>query len=160
MTEIRALAPGERPALEFLLAEIGRHYTGTPRPAADCARAAREIAEDGFLACLIAWDGPDPLGLAIFTFLQPTPRAGGSLFLKELFVRGAARGRGVGRALMRRLAETAKARGCERLDWTTERDLTGAIAFYAAMGAPVLDEKIYYRVTDDGFDALIARLGG
>jgi GNAT superfamily N-acetyltransferase len=158
--EIRPLAPGDRPVLERLLSDIHEHYHGTPRPAGHSAAIARQLAEDGYCDVVLAWEGDDAQGLAVFSFLHPAAGPGGMLFLKELFVRAEARGRGIGRALMRHLAVTARRRGCSRIDWTTDAELAGALAFYRGIGAVEVPRKVYYRIPAAEFDGLIARLGG
>jgi GNAT superfamily N-acetyltransferase len=156
--EIRPLAPGDRAALEALLSEINEHYYGEPRDTASKAAIARELIEDGYCDTLLAWNGEACVGLAIFTFLQPTARTGGTLFLKELFVSAPARSRRLGRAFMARLAAIARDRGCSRLDWTAQRGDPRTMRFYREIGASLLEEKAYFRFTEDEFDALIERL--
>ena len=73
-----------------------------------------------------------------------------SLYLKELYVADRYRGQGVGRLLMRVLFETASEHGCSRVEWTTDRDNTGAQAFYDMLGVTPQPSKIFYRVEDTG----------
>jgi ribosomal protein S18 acetylase RimI-like enzyme len=55
---------------------------------------------------------------------------------------------------MRALAGIARSRGCVRIDWTTERDNLQAQAAYKALGAAILDEKIYYRLDAEAIACL------
>ena len=57
------------------------------------------------------------------------------LYLEDLFVRPAHRGRGIGRRLMQHLAALAVERGCGRFEWTVLDWNAPAIGFYRALGA-------------------------
>ncbi len=67
------------------------------------------------------------------------------IYLEDLYVRPAARGGGLGRALLRTLAEVCVERGYRRLDWSVLH-WNPARAFYAGLGAEALTEWIPYRL--------------
>ncbi len=89
-------------------------------------------------------------GLAAYSFLWPAVGATRSLYLKELYVPGAYRRRGVGTLLMHAVFETAAALRCSRVEWTTDTGNTAAEAFYAGLGLPVYPSKVFYRVVIPG----------
>ena len=157
MIEIRLLAAEHRPALEALLSEINEYYYASPRSSAASAAIASDLLEGGYSDTALAWHGDDAIGLAIYTFLQPTESVGSTLFLKELFVSERARNLRIGRQLMAYLTATAQARGCSRLDWTAQRGNAGTMRFYESLGAEELPQKAYFRVRDDEMDAFLAR---
>lgn len=100
------------------------------------------------------WEG-QPAGFALFfpnysTFLG---RAG--MYLEDLFVLPEFRGRGIGKALLSRLAAIAVERDYGRLDWSVLDWNEPAIDFYKRIGARGLDDWTQYRL--DG-EALV-RLG-
>lgn len=95
---------------------------------------------------LLAKDGDEVLGMASYSFLWPAAGAGTSLFLKELFVRGNARRRGVARQLMAAVRDAAKAAGCTRVEWQADQDNHAALAFYAALDAKPHEGKVFYRL--------------
>ncbi|WP_445190816.1 GNAT family N-acetyltransferase [Sphingomonas sp. Tas61C01] len=105
---------------------------------------------------VIAEDG-EPLGFAIFfhNFSTWTGRRG--LYLEDLYVTPAARGCGVGTALLRHLAGIAVARGCARFEWSVLDWNEPAIRFYRAMGAVGQDEWTVQRVSGE---ALVKLAGG
>jgi len=76
--------------------------------------------------------------------------------MKDLFTLAAARGRGVGHALMAFLARLALERGCGRVDRTAETDNPEALAFYDRLGARRVEEKVYFRVDGEALKALAA----
>jgi GNAT superfamily N-acetyltransferase len=83
--------------------------------------------------------------MAAYSFLWPTVGTARSLFLKELYVAEGYRRRGVGKALMRAVFETATVLGCVRVEWTTDPGNTAAQAFYAGLGMGT-HPKVFYRV--------------
>lgn len=103
------------------------------------------LARDG-----LTRDGGQVAGLAAYSFLWPAIGATRSLYLKELYVPDAYRGRGVGTLLTRAVFETATRLGCTRVEWTTDADNAAAQAFYAKLGLPALPSKVFYRVEDSG----------
>ncbi|MEL6476579.1 MAG: GNAT family N-acetyltransferase [Pseudomonadota bacterium] len=157
MIDLRPGSMADAPAMELLLRQTDRHYYGREKTAEGYATVLSDLFETGFSETIIAWDGATPLGYAIYTILHPTDGVGGQMFMKELFVSPAARGTGIGRTLLKRLGETARARACRRLDWTADQENTRGIAFYEGLGAKRLAGRLYFRVTD--LDTFIARCG-
>lgn len=76
------------------------------------------------------------------------------IYLEDLFVLPEYRGRGYGKALLRRLAAMAKAEGCGRLEWSCLDWNQPSIDFYKRMGARPMDEWTVYRVSGAGLAAM------
>lgn len=53
---------------------------------------------------------------------------------------------GIGKMLMDSLLTVATKHGCSRIEWTTDKDSEGAQRFYAELGVPVNDGKLFYRI--------------
>jgi GNAT superfamily N-acetyltransferase len=98
---------------------------------------------------ILAWDGGEPVGFASYSFLWPAIGLTRSLYLKELYVSASARRAGVGKLLMQGLCEIAVKAGCSRVEWTTDIDNKGAQLFYAELGVPVKESKLFYRIEGD-----------
>jgi GNAT superfamily N-acetyltransferase len=79
-----------------------------------------------------------------------------SLYLEDLFVDDEARGQGVARALMMRLAQEAKARDCARMDWAVLDWNVDAMAFYERIGARRQTGWEPWRLHGEALDALAA----
>ena len=96
-------------------------------------------------ALLARW-GQELAGYAIyfFTFSSFVGRLG--LWLDDLYVRPAFRRRGLGRALLERVAELGARRGCGRFEWTALRWNGNALGFYQSLGARQLDEWVMLRM--------------
>ena len=78
------------------------------------------------------------------------------IYLEDLYVKPEARGKGVGRALLRYLARLAKEKGCGRIEWAVLHWNEPAIGFYKNLGAVPMDEWDVYRLTGDELDRLAA----
>jgi GNAT superfamily N-acetyltransferase len=90
---------------------------------------------------------PTPVGFALFFQNYSTFLAQPGIYLEDLFVVPAARGRGVGRDLLQRLAQISVARGCGRLEWAVLDWNAPAIGFYRRMGAVPMEEWTVFRLT-------------
>ena len=106
------------------------------------------------LAHAIVAEDEDLLGFALYftSFSTWTGKAG--IYLEDLFVKPQARGRGIGKALLRHLAAEAIRRDCARLEWQVLDWNAPAIAFYRSLGAEPLDEWTRYRVKGEALKAL------
>lgn len=94
------------------------------------------------------------VGFALWFHNYSTWEARRGLYLEDLFVRPAARGRGVGRALLEHLAGVAVARGCGRFEWSVLDWNAPAIGFYAALGARMMTAWRIMRVDGEALPRL------
>ena len=125
MTEIRRLGPGD----DALVVAAEHLFDGPARPDA----TARFLGEPGH-HLLVAYDGERPVGMV--TGVETThPDKGTEMFLYELAVDEAARGRGIGRALVTALAELARETGCYGMWVLTDDDNAAAVRTYTAAGS-------------------------
>ena len=76
------------------------------------------------------------------------------IWLDDLYVLEAERGRGAGTALLRQLAKTAQERGCGRLEWIVSATNSPAIAFYERIGAQVREHTRLCRVDTAAIEKL------
>lgn len=79
------------------------------------------------------------------------------LYLEDLYVRQAHRGRGYGSRMLKHLARIAVERHCGRFEWSVLDWNTPAIEFYKSMGADILPDWRTCRVTGPSLEALAAR---
>jgi len=122
---LRATLFGVKPAAEVMLAELG-------------GAASTGFDRD---------EQPNPVGFALFFQSYSTFLAKPGLYLEDLFVRPAARGKGVGRALMSALARIAVQRNYGRFEWSVLDWNSPALDFYAALGAKPQSEWTVQRLT-------------
>jgi GNAT superfamily N-acetyltransferase len=109
------------------------------------------FGERRYAEVLLAEDDPshEILGFALFFHNYSTFLGKPGLYLEDLFVWPQHRGKGHGKALLRRLAELAVERGCGRLEWWVLDWNQPAIDFYRSVGAVAMDEWTVYRMTGD-----------
>jgi GNAT superfamily N-acetyltransferase len=103
---------------------------------------------------LIAREGAEPVGFAVYFFNFSTWLGKPGLYLEDLFVRPKHRAKGYGRALLVRLAQIADEKGCGRMEWAVLDWNDSAIQFYRKLGATPMDEWTTFRLTSEGIAAL------
>jgi GNAT superfamily N-acetyltransferase len=108
--------------------------------------------------CDIAeWEG-EPVGFAVWFYTYSTFSGRHGIWLEDLFVREAQRGRGIGKALMAGLARRCVDEGLTRLAWWVLNWNEPSRAFYRALGAKAQDEWTVKRL--DGEALLRFAKGG
>ena len=98
-------------------------------------------------------DGQE-VGFALFFHNYSTFLGRAGIYLEDLFVMPAHRGKGCGKALLKKLASIAVERGCGRLEWSCLDWNQPSIDFYRSLGAVPMDDWTVYRVTGDTLRAL------
>lgn len=104
----------------------------------------KERAEVMF-ACV---DGRE-IGFALFFHNFSTFLGRAGIYLEDLYILPEYRGRGYGKATLKRLAKIAVSRGCGRLEWSCLDWNQPSIDFYLSLGATSIDEWTVYRITGD-----------
>jgi GNAT superfamily N-acetyltransferase len=99
--------------------------------------------------CLIAEHDSAPAGFALFFRNYSTWCGRPGLFLEDLFVAQAYRRKGIGRALLQRLAAISVERGYGRMEWSVLDWNTPANEFYRALGATAMDQWTIWRLSGD-----------
>ncbi|XVS63635.1 N-acetyltransferase family protein [Actinosynnema sp. CA-299493] len=94
------------------------------------------------------------VGMALWFLNFSTWRGTHGIYLEDLYVRPDQRQSGLGRALLRALAEECVARGYARLEWWVLDWNAPAIGFYKSLGALPMDEWTVFRLTDDSLTRL------
>jgi GNAT superfamily N-acetyltransferase len=105
---------------------------------------------------LIARLDGEAVGFALFFHSYSTFLAQRGIYLEDLFVNPAARGKGIGKALLAALARLAVDRGCGRLEWAVLDWNEPSIGFYRSIGAKPLDDWTTFRMTGDTLTAFAA----
>jgi GNAT superfamily N-acetyltransferase len=134
-------------------------------PAGAVTASEEGLLRDGFGAqpffeCLLADFDREPAGFALYFFNYSTWRGQPGIYLEDLFVLPELRGRGIGKALLQRVAAAALRKGCRRLQWEVLDWNTPAIDFYRAMGAEFLDEWRNVRLEGEALFRLAENASG
>lgn len=107
---------------------------------------------------LIASHEGAPVGFALFFHTFSTFLGKRGMYLEDLFVRPAHRGRGAGKALFGRVAQLAVERGCGRFEWAVLDWNEPAIGFYKSTGAIPMSEWTTFRLAGQELTAFVQRL--
>jgi len=137
---IRALAEYEK---------LAHKVTATEARLRETLFGVRPAAE----VLLAHWDG-ECAGFAVFFANYSTFLAQPGIFLEDLYVKPHLRGKGIGLALLKRLAGIAVERGCGRMEWEVLDWNQPAIRFYKKLGAAPMDEWTKYRLTGEALESL------
>jgi GNAT superfamily N-acetyltransferase len=147
---IRPAIPEDVPTLIQFIFELAEYERLSQTANLDADRLREHLF--GSLPCveaLIAEDDNQPIGFALFFTNYSTFQCLPGIYLEDIFVRPAFRGRGVGRALFLTVAKLAVERQCGRMEWAVLDWNESAIGFYQSLGARPLDDWTKYRLTDE-----------
>lgn len=103
---------------------------------------------------LVAAVGGRPVGFATYHAIFSTFLMQPGLWLDDLYIDAAQRGKGIGRAMMAQLAAIGKEEGCARVDWTVDVENEGGQRFYADIGADIKQGLRLCRLDRAAIDAL------
>ena len=109
----------------------------------------RQVAE-----VILADYNDEPVGFALFFHNFSTFLGRIGIYLEDLYVDPAMRGKGIGRTMLAYLAKLAEERKCGRLEWSVLDWNEPAINFYQKLGAVPQDEWIVHRVSGDALSRL------
>jgi GNAT superfamily N-acetyltransferase len=152
---IRPATPADLPLIEQFIRDL-----------AEYERLSDEVRLDPLLlGCHLFGDHPmaevligeidgAPQGFALFFHNFSTFEGKPGIYLEDLFVRPEARGSGLGKALLQRLAQLAMERGCARLEWAVLDWNEPSIGFYKSLGARPMDEWTVFRMDGNALAGL------
>lgn len=112
------------------------------------------FGERRYAEVIIAEHDGEPAGFALFFHNYSTFLARPGIYLEDLYVRPELRGRGIGKALLARLASVAVERKCGRVEWAVLNWNEPAIRFYRSLGAVPQDEWTVYRLAGEALEEL------
>jgi GNAT superfamily N-acetyltransferase len=151
---VRPVRPDDVPSIVALVREL-----------ADYEKALHEVrlTEQQLTAALFG-DAPalyghvadldgEVVGIALWFLNFSTWRGTHGIYLEDLYVSPQHRGSGLGKELLRTLAEVCVERGYSRLEWSVLDWNAPSIDFYKAHGAVAMDEWTVFRLTDDALTA-------
>ncbi|HZL63274.1 MAG TPA: GNAT family N-acetyltransferase [Pseudolabrys sp.] len=151
---IRAAVPADAALIFALVRELADYeklsgeMDATPE-----AIAAALFAREPRLFCDIAeWNG-EPAGFSVWFLNFSTFRGRQGIYVEDLFVQPAFRKRGIGKALMARLARRCVDEGWARFEWAVLDWNVPSIEFYRSIGAQVMDEWRICRLSGEALQA-------
>jgi len=158
MLTLRPATPSDVPSILAFIHELAAYER---EPDAVLATEA-DLLRDGFTEprrfhCLMAEWGGKSAGFALYFYSYSTWQGRAGIYLEDLFVRPEFRGKGIGKALLTKVAAVAVDEGCARFEWSVLDWNKPSIAFYHQMGAVMKSEWLGMRVTGEALEKLAAQ---
>ncbi|MGH9563869.1 MAG: GNAT family N-acetyltransferase, partial [Terracidiphilus sp.] len=152
-TAIRNAAPADVPQILAFIRALAAYERAPDAVVATEAALLRDgFGPNPYFSCLMAEYEGQAAGFALFFYNYSTWMGRPGIYLEDLFVLPDLRGRGIGKALLQKVAAIALEKDCQRVQWEVLDWNTPAIEFYRAMGAEFLDEWRNVRI---GGEALV-----
>ena len=139
--------------LQFIR-ELAEYEKMLPEVVATEALLRRSLFEERRAEVIFALEDGVEVGFALFFHNFSTFVGRSGLYLEDVFVKPAYRGRGYGKALLKRLARIALERNCGRFEWVCLDWNQPSIDFYRSLGAVPMEEWTIYRLTGEALAAL------
>ena len=138
---IRRARPEESGLVFSLICELAEYEKLSHEvEATEQGIAAALFGEHPLLFCEIAeWNG-EGVGFAVWFLNFSTFSGRAGIYLEDLFVRPAFRGKGIGKALLAHLAKLCVENGWSRMQWSVLDWNTPSIDFYRSLGAEIVNE--------------------
>ncbi|HIS45744.1 MAG TPA: GNAT family N-acetyltransferase [Candidatus Scatomorpha merdigallinarum] len=103
---------------------------------------------------IFALDNNHEVGFALFFHNFSTFLGRAGIYLEDLYVKPEYRGKGYGKALLKKLAAIAVERGCGRVEWWCLDWNRPSIDFYLSLGAEPMSDWTVYRLSGDTLQKL------
>ncbi len=152
---IRSAQPSDLPTIVSLIRALAEYEKLTHDVVLDETRLEEHLfGPKPYAEVLMAEADGRSVGFALFFHNYSTFLSRPGIYLEDLFVLPEYRGRGLGKALLVKLAQLARDRDCGRLEWTVLDWNEPSIRFYESLGAVPKKEWIIYRTTGASLDKL------
>jgi GNAT superfamily N-acetyltransferase len=152
---IRQATTADVPVIAKLIRDLAEYERLTHAVVLDEERLCTHLfGSRPYAEVLLAEDAGAVVGFALFFHTYSTFAGKPCIYLEDLFVEPACRGKGLGKALLRAIAKLAIERDCCRLEWSVLNWNEPSINFYKAMGAKPMDEWTGYRLTGEALRSL------
>lgn len=160
--EVAPLLPAQHESFIDLLLELHAYYIDPPTATREDVHLhlTENLLADSASVCLLAASNSqrEVVGFAAlllqYSLVEPAGDARRQCVLKELYVRSAARGLGVGALLVRRAARFAVDNGCGRMDWNVKSSNLRGIDFYKSLGGTQVEDRLSFRLSRAALDTL------
>jgi GNAT superfamily N-acetyltransferase len=155
MLEIRTAEPSDA----ALILRFIRNLADYERLLHEVEASEADVVRDLFgpnprVFCDIArWDGA-PAGFALWFYNYSTFHGRHGIYLEDLFVEPAYRGRGIGKGLLIQLARRCRMEGLTRLQWWVLDWNRASIEFYKSLGAVPMDDWTVLRLSGEALQKL------
>lgn len=144
---IRPAAPADSKLIHGFILELAE-YENMADEVVSTAKNVEDtlFCENPRAEVLILEEDGEPQGFALYFHNYSTFLCRYGIYIEDIYVREACRGKGYGKALFKRIAEIALERDCGRVEWWCLDWNKPAIDFYKNMGAEDMHEWTVYRL--------------
>lgn len=146
---IRYAQESDIPQILFFIRELASYENMLDEVVATEDLLREWIFEKQKAEVILAEKNNKPVGFALFFHNFSTFLGRAGIYLEDLFVELEHRGKGIGKALLQRLAQIAVERGCGRLEWSCLDWNRPSIDFYLSLDATPMDQWTVYRLTGE-----------
>ena len=143
---IRDAVADDVPFIKLCIHELAEYERSAEKDESTEDMLRENIFERGFAKVLIAEYNGERVAYALWFNNFSTWLARPGIYLEDLYVRPQFRHKGIGKALLQRLADIANENGWGRLEWSCLKWNTPSLDFYDSLGANRLDEWVTLRV--------------
>lgn len=148
MIQIRAAVLEDAPLIMDFIIELAVYEKARHEVVTSVADLERTLfGTDAKAKALLCYLDDQPVGYAVYFYNYSTWLGKKGIYLEDVYVTPAARGKGCGRALLKTIAGIAVQENCGRFEWSVLDWNTPAINFYEALGARPQSEWTIYRLT-------------
>ena len=155
MMFVAPATPDDVPTILSLIRELADYEKLLDRVSATEASLHRDLfGPRRYAEVLVGRLDGKTVGYALYFHSYSTFLAKPGIYLEDVYVQPAARGKGVGKALLREVARTARDRDCGRVEWSVLDWNKPSIDFYVSLGAVPMDEWTMYRLDEPGIGNL------
>ena len=142
------------PLVLKFIRDLARYEEMEDQVVADEATLEEQIFDKGGARVLFALVGGKEIGFALFFHNFSTFLGRRGLYLEDLYVMPEYRGKGYGKAILRKLARSAKEEGCGRMEWWCLDWNRPSIDFYLSLGAEAMTDWTVYRLAGETLEGL------
>lgn len=150
----RAAVRADVPLILMFIRELADYEGMLDEVVADEATLEEWLFDRRAAEVVFALEEGREVGFALFFHNFSTFLGRSGVYLEDLYVRPEHRGKGYGKALLKRLARIALERGCGRLEWWCLDWNRPSIDFYLSMGAEPMSDWTVYRVAGEALAEL------
>lgn len=152
MTDLLTFRKAERTDIPLILRfikELADYEKMLDEVVADEATLEAWIFDKQKAEAIFALEAGKEIGFALFFHNFSTFLGRAGIYLEDLYVRPEYRGKGYGKAILKKLASIAVERGCGRLEWWCLNWNKPSIDFYLSLGAKQMSDWTVYRIAGD-----------
>lgn len=148
---IRIAEEKDIPVILSFIKELAEYEKLSNKVSATEKILRENLFEKKYAEVIIADYMGKPAGQALFFHNFSTFLGKPGIYLEDLYVQPALRGKGIGKALLNYLKNLAKERNCGRIEWAVLYWNTPSIEFYKKIGAQLMDDWKIFRLNEDKF---------